>query len=111
MKIGLITAPSALAEDIDLFDIYNIEQTFTCENFTEQVTQAKETCEHSLIWIKGIGLYPLKYQTIPMQSSEDQSIQLTLTEVRSATCQNFPYIDLELVEFVCFGELENELIT
>ncbi|CAH1598756.1 hypothetical protein FWP33_08875 [Vibrio parahaemolyticus] len=109
MKIGLIPAPSALAEDIDLLDIFSIEETFSCEVFKQLISEAKTHCDHSLIWVRGIGLHPMKYQTIPTPPSSDTSIRLTIHEIQNATCQNFPHVDLNTAEFIYFGDIENEI--
>lgn len=109
MKIGLIPSPSALAEGIDLLDFFSIEETFDCTEFKMLLAEATDNCQLNLIWVRGMGLYPLKYQTLPMQPSSNLEYKLSKEEVFDAIYQNFPHVDVDTTELEFYGDIENEL--
>ncbi|MEZ8733666.1 hypothetical protein [Vibrio sp. 10N.239.312.D08] len=90
-------------------DFFSIEETFDCTEFKKQLDDATSNCQLNLIWVRGMGLYPLKYQTLPMQPSSNLEIKLPKEYVFDAIYQNFPHVDVEKTELVFYGDIENEL--
>ncbi|MDA0152427.1 hypothetical protein OH460_08940 [Vibrio sp. Makdt] len=106
MKIGLIPAPLAISEGIDLLDVFSIEDTFDCPTFQGYVEQAKNTCEYSLVWVRGFGLFPLKYQTLPLTPNTNEHFSLSEEHIETALYEYLPQTNFNVIEYVNFGDIE-----
>lgn len=105
--IGIIRASSSINPELDLYDFYPIENTYSGETFVKHLALAEEECDLLFIFSNHYGVLPLGYKTLPVAEPYENDVILAQsaqyqshTELKKHICSFYDNADSSEVNFL-----------
>ncbi|WP_144382837.1 hypothetical protein [Vibrio coralliilyticus] len=103
--IGIVRASGSVKPELDPFDFYPIETTYTGEQYSKHLASAEDECDELFIFSNHYGVLPLGYRAIPVPDEDEGNLAQcaqypTVCALKKHICSFFDDVDSNDVNFI-----------